>query len=51
MNNSVSQRSVLVIGAGIVGLSVALRLQLDGYDVTIVDAQEPMKGCSLSFRG
>jgi D-amino-acid dehydrogenase len=51
MNNSVSQRSVLVIGAGIVGLSVALRLQLDGYDVTIVDAQEPMKGCSAGNAG
>lgn len=51
MNKHTSQPSVLVIGAGIVGLSVALQLQLDGHAVTIVDAGEPMKGCSAGNAG
>lgn len=51
MNQHTNKSSVLVIGAGIIGLSVALRLQLDGHDVTIVDADEPMRGCSAGNAG
>jgi len=43
--------AVVVIGAGIVGLSVALRLQLDGYQVSVVDEAEPMSGCSSGNAG
>lgn len=43
--------TALVVGAGIVGLSVALRLQLDGHDVTVVDADAPMTGCSFGNAG
>ncbi|MNM33367.1 D-amino acid dehydrogenase small subunit [compost metagenome] len=41
-----SSRAVVVIGAGIVGLSIALRLRLEGHDVVVIDKLEPMEGCS-----
>ncbi|WP_058545161.1 NAD(P)/FAD-dependent oxidoreductase [Pseudomonas fluorescens] len=44
-------RDVVVVGAGIVGLSIALRLQLEGCRVTIVDHNEPMTGCSAGNAG
>lgn len=37
---------VIVVGAGIVGLACALRLQLDGHEVTVVDRGAPGDGCS-----
>lgn len=42
---------VAVIGAGIVGLSAALQLQLDGRTVTIFDPDEPAAGCSYGNAG
>lgn len=42
---------MVVVGAGIVGLSIALRLQLEGYSVTIIDQNEPMAGCSAGNAG
>ncbi|QJQ10208.1 FAD-binding oxidoreductase [Pseudomonas putida] len=42
---------VVVIGAGIVGLSVALQLQLDGFKVTVVDHSPAMEGCSAGNAG
>jgi glycine/D-amino acid oxidase-like deaminating enzyme len=44
-------QEILVVGAGIVGLSVALQLQLDGFKVTVVDQDEPMQGCSAGNAG
>jgi D-amino-acid dehydrogenase len=38
---------IAVIGAGIVGVSCALRLQRDGHDVTLIDPRAP--GTSTSF--
>lgn len=49
--NTNSSPAVAVIGAGIVGLSVALELQRRGYDVTVVDRDEPMAGCSAGNAG
>lgn len=43
--------SVLVVGGGIVGLSIALRLQLDGFEVTVLDRDKPMEGCSAGNAG
>lgn len=43
--------AVIVIGAGIVGLSIALRLQMDGKQVTVIDRQQPMSGCSAGNAG
>src|SRR3546814_18989260 len=51
MSVSDQTTSVLVIGAGIVGLSAALQLQLDGYKVMLVDKQAPMNGCSAGNAG
>ncbi|WP_313370304.1 FAD-dependent oxidoreductase [Achromobacter animicus] len=43
--------SVAVVGAGIVGLSVALELQRRGLHVTIYDRNQPMSGCSAGNAG
>lgn len=48
---SSESNEVLIVGAGIVGLSVALQLQLEGFKVTVVDQQEPMQGCSAGNAG
>jgi len=43
---SVPASSVVVVGAGIVGMSVALWLQRHGHAVTVVDRQPPGHGAS-----
>lgn len=43
--------SVAIIGAGIVGLSVAAELQRDGYQVTVFDRSAPMHACSAGNAG
>jgi D-amino-acid dehydrogenase len=40
-----------VIGAGIVGTSIALALSKRGADVTLVDRDEPGRGCSFGNSG
>tara|TARA_A100001037_G_scaffold261760_2_gene250950 strand:+ start:5206 stop:6480 length:1275 start_codon:yes stop_codon:yes gene_type:complete len=44
-------RNVVVIGAGIVGISCALHLQRDGHAVTLVDRGEPGRGTSFGNAG
>lgn len=44
-------RAVTVIGAGIVGVAVALTLQLDGHRVTLFDPREPGSGTSFGNAG
>lgn len=44
-------RSVIVVGAGIVGISCALALQGRGYQVTVVDRLEPGEACSYGNAG
>ncbi len=44
-------RTVAVIGAGIIGLSCATRLQQDGWQVTLIDRQEPGHGASWGNAG
>ncbi|MDJ0824208.1 MAG: FAD-dependent oxidoreductase [Rhodobacter sp.] len=39
-------KSVVIVGAGIVGVSTALWLQRDGHDVTLIDRLEPGEGTS-----
>jgi glycine/D-amino acid oxidase-like deaminating enzyme len=43
--------SVAVVGAGIVGLSIALELQRRGHNVTVFDRDTPMNGCSSGNAG
>lgn len=43
--------SVIVLGAGMVGVSVGLHLRRRGYDVTIVDRQAPGEGASFGNGG
>ena len=44
-------RSAIVLGAGMVGVSVALHLRRRGYDVTLVDRQGPGEGASFGNGG
>ena len=44
-------KSVVVIGAGIVGATCALTLQLRGHRVTLVDRGQPGMGCSFGNGG
>ena len=41
-----SQQHIVVIGAGIVGVSAALHLQRDGHKVTVIDERNPGEGTS-----
>ena len=44
-------RHVIVLGAGIVGLSAALSLQRDGHRVTLIDRMPPGEGTSFGNAG
>ena len=48
---STTNKHILVIGAGIVGLSTALFLQDDGHEVTLVDPAKPGSGTSSGNAG
>lgn len=45
------QRSIVVIGAGIVGAAVAEQLQHRGHKVTLIDRDSPGRGCSYGNAG
>jgi len=44
-------RSLHIVGAGIIGVACALRLQLHGYRVTLIDPNDPGMGCSYGNAG
>lgn len=46
-----NRKPVVIIGAGIVGVSTALWLQRDGHDVTLVDKAGPAEGTSFGNGG
>jgi D-amino-acid dehydrogenase len=46
-----SRSTVIVIGAGIIGVSCALELQRRGYQVTVIDEKEAGSGCSFGNAG
>jgi len=50
MNNS-GRDTVVVIGAGIVGVCAAWQLQRRGAAVTLIDCDEPGRGCSYGNAG
>ena len=45
------QQNILIIGAGIVGVSTALWLQREGHKVTLVDKEGPAAGASYGNAG
>ncbi|MGI9400658.1 MAG: FAD-dependent oxidoreductase, partial [Rhizobiaceae bacterium] len=46
-----SPKKVVVVGAGIVGVSTAIWLQRDGHDVTLIDKAGPGEGTSFGNGG
>jgi D-amino-acid dehydrogenase len=46
-----SESSIVVVGAGVVGASVALALQQDRHKVTLIDRNEPCAGASFGNAG
>jgi D-amino-acid dehydrogenase len=46
-----AQRSAIVLGAGMVGVSVALHLRRRGFEVALVDRQGPGEGASFGNGG
>lgn len=48
---SAPKRHVTIIGAGVVGISSAIRLQRAGCDVTVVDRVSPGESCSRGNAG
>lgn len=51
MSVSINTESVVVVGAGIIGLSVALRLAMEGLTVSVIDRKSPMQECSYGNAG
>ncbi len=51
MTDRLDQKSVAIIGAGIVGVSTALWLQRDGHRVTLIDREGPAAGASFGNGG
>lgn len=45
------RRTVIVIGAGIVGVACAAHLLRDGHEVTLIDREGPGEGCSKGNAG
>lgn len=48
---NLSDTSIAIVGAGIVGASAALALQQDGHRVTLLDREEPCAGASFGNAG
>lgn len=44
-------KSIIVVGAGIVGVSTAIWLQREGHQVTLIDKNEPAAGASFGNAG
>ena len=45
------QKKIAVLGAGAVGVSIALYLQREGHEVLLLDQNEPGSGCSYGNAG
>ncbi|MGB6104789.1 MAG: FAD-dependent oxidoreductase [Pusillimonas sp.] len=46
-----SERSVVIVGAGIVGICIAFHLKRAGYSVTLLDMDDPARRCSFGNAG
>ncbi|MES9902061.1 MAG: FAD-binding oxidoreductase [Sedimenticola sp.] len=45
------QSQITIIGAGIIGVACAAQLQMRGYQVTLIDREDPGEGCSKGNAG
>ncbi|NOH78393.1 FAD-binding oxidoreductase [Vibrio sp. RE86] len=50
-NKASNKEKIAVIGGGIIGLCIAVKLQLQGHDVTVFDKKGPGEGCSKGNAG
>ena len=50
-HKSQKQSDVIIIGAGIIGVSSALQLAERGLSVTVIDRQPPCEGASFGNAG
>ena len=50
-NETLDSQKIVVIGAGIVGVNCALALQMQGYQVTLIDKEGVGSGCSKANAG
>lgn len=44
-------KSISVIGSGIIGICCGLKLQSEGFKVTLIDKEDPISGCSRGNAG
>ncbi len=44
-------KSITIIGSGIIGICCALKLQSEGHQVLLIDKDEPVSGCSFGNAG
>jgi len=51
VNEVIDTQKIVVIGAGIVGVNCALALQMQGYQVTLIDKEGIGSGCSKANAG
>ena len=45
------KKTIIIVGAGIVGVSAAIWLQREGHDVTLIDRAGPGEGTSYGNGG
>ncbi|SFR32515.1 NAD(P)/FAD-dependent oxidoreductase [Litoreibacter janthinus] len=51
MGDALTNETIMVVGAGIVGVATALWLQRDGFEVTLIDREGPAAGTSYGNAG
>jgi len=51
LDGSLTVPGTLILGGGIIGLACALELQKRGQAVTLIDREEPARGCSFGNAG
>ena len=49
--STTSKQSAVIIGAGSIGIATAVHLQMEGFDVTVIDRVPPGQGCSFGNAG
>ncbi|MBL4660634.1 MAG: FAD-dependent oxidoreductase [Alcanivoracaceae bacterium] len=45
------KHEIVIVGSGIIGICCALKLQLQGHQVLLIDKNDPASGCSMGNAG